>query len=99
MTPAQRAQLGAVCREHAQLPVSALWRLVLQAEIFTDTEIDELCREAEVRVVARVLLADLALRRRVEEEGRAALDDPFVQARLRHLVKADLETWDESEGR
>src|SRR2546428_2100454 len=99
MTPAQRAQLGAICREHAQLPVSALWRLVLQAEIFTDTEIDELCREAEVRVVARVLLADLALRRRGGGEGRAALDDPVVAARLRQLVKADLGNRGGSAGR
>ena len=86
-----RAQLRRVFHENdvTQMPVSTVWRLLLQAEVFTETEIDELCREAEVRVVARVLRANPGLRRRVEEEGGASLED------LRRAIEEDLDAREE----
>jgi SpoVK/Ycf46/Vps4 family AAA+-type ATPase len=95
-----RAHLRRLFDEHdiREMPISAVWRLILQAEVYTDAEIEELCREAHLRLVARVLLADPVLRRRVTDEGRPALDDPFVQARLRHLIAKELEIEEEREG-
>ncbi len=97
MTPEQRTQLRAICREHAGLTVTALWHLIRQAEVFTESEIDAFRREANRRLAARVVQADPALRRRFEDEGRAVLDDPFVRARLWQLIKKDLEAGEESE--
>ena len=104
MTPERRQQARAHLRglfgEHdiREMPMSSVWQLVLEAEVYTETEIDELCREAHRRLVARVLLSDAALSRRVEEEGRAALDDPFVLARLRHLIAQELAIEEGREG-
>ena len=55
MTPERMAHVRAHFRriftEHdvTRMAVSAVWRLLLQAEVFTEAEIDELIREAGAR--------------------------------------------------
>ncbi len=90
-----RARLHQLFQEHdiARMTMSEVWRLILESEVLDATEINELCREAEGRVIARVLKADPALRRRIEEEGGAALEEP------RRAIERDLDAWEEREDR
>jgi hypothetical protein len=94
-----RARLRKLFQEHdiTGMTVSEVWRLTLESEVLDVTEVDEILHEAHVRLVARVLMGDPTLRRRVEIEGRAALEDPVVQARLQQLIEEHVEAGEESE--
>jgi hypothetical protein len=84
-----RARLRRIFEEHdmRQMPMDDVWRLILQAEVYTDVEIKELCRQAHDRLVARVLLRDPALRRQAEALG---LDDPLVRIPVQQAIDEDL---------
>ncbi|SRR6266852_4369286 len=104
MTPERQKHLRARIRRIAYEfgradTLSEMWRLVREAEVFDEAELDEFARQEGTRAIERALQADTALRRRFEEEGLAALDDPFVKARLQQLVEEDLTRWEEGEGR
>ncbi len=103
MTPERQKHLRAHIRRIADefgraATLSEMWRLVREAEVFDEEELDEFAREAGARAIERALQADTALRRRFEEAGPAAIEDPLVQARLRQLVEEDLTRWEEGEG-
>ena len=103
MTPERHKHLSAQIRRIADergraVTLSEMWRLVLQAEVFDQADLDEFAREEATRAIQRALQADPALRRRFQRDGLAALDDPLVRTRLLQLIEEDLARWEEGEG-
>lgn len=104
MTPKRHKYLEARIRRIADkcgraVTSSEVWRRVREAELFDQAELDEFAREGVTRAIERALQADQALRRRFEDDGLSALDNPFVRVRLQQLIEDDLARWEEGEGR
>jgi len=90
-----RAQIQALFERHGgRMTLHEVSRLVMQAEVVGRTDLEALTDQAGTAAIERAWQQDPELRRRFDEEGVQALDDPLVVMRLRELVDADMDAWE-----
>jgi hypothetical protein len=95
---ALKAQIQALFEQAGgRMTEDELYRRVMQSEIFGRTDLEEFERQGAIGALERVLRHDPELRRRVREEGDAALDDPLVRARLLAALEANVADAEEPE--
>ncbi len=80
-----------------RMTLEELYRLAMQAEVVSRSDLEAFAREDLEAAIARALTKDPRLSRQLQEEGVEVLDDPLFRARLVQLIEEDLEEDDEKD--